>query len=108
MPNHLHGILWLSKTDLGSSTREIVSPSQSHLSAGSLGAIVGNLKSITTRRINQVWKTTGQSVWQRNYYEHIIRHDKELNAIRKYIIDNPANWLQDTENPDRSSSPSWG
>ena len=102
MPNHFHGILWLIKTDLGTSMPDTISPPQSHLPAGSLGAIVGNFKSITTRRINQLRKTPGQPVWQRNYYEHIIRHDKELNAIRQYIIDNPANWLQDTENPDRT------
>jgi len=102
MPNHFHGILWLIKTDLGTSTPDTISPPQSHLPARSLGAIVGNFKSITTRRINQVRKTHDRPVWQRNYYEHIIRHDKELNAIRQYIIDNPANWLQDAENPDRS------
>lgn len=102
MPNHLHGILWLIKTDLGTSAADTISPPQSHLVAGSLGAIVGNFKSITARRINQIRKTPGQPMWQRNYYEHIIRHDKELNAIRQYIGDNPANWLQDTENPDRA------
>ena len=97
MPNHFHGILWL----LASKDDDVVSP-QSRLVAGSLGAIVGNFKSITTRRINQVRKTPGQLVWQRNYYEHVIRHNKELNAIRQYILDNPANWAEDTENPDRS------
>jgi putative transposase len=103
MPNHFHGILWLMKTDLGTSAAGTISSPQSHLVAGSLGAIVGNFKSITSRRVNQVRKTPGQPVWQRNYYEHIIRHDKELNAIRKYILDNPANWLQDIENPVRSA-----
>jgi putative transposase len=102
MPNHLHGILWLSKADLGTLTPDTISPSQSDLVAGSLGAVVGNFKSITTRRINQVRKTSGQPVWQRNYYERVIRHDKELNAIRRYILDNPANWRQDEENPARS------
>jgi putative transposase len=103
MPNHFHGILWLIKTDFGASVSDTISPSQSHLIVGSLGAIVGNFKSSTTRRINQMRKTPGQPIWQRNYYEHIIRHDKELNAIRQYIIDNPANWSQDTENPARSA-----
>lgn len=103
MPNHFHGILWLIDTGLGAPASSPVSLPQPQLVAGSLGAIVGNFKSVTTRRINQVRKTPGQPVWQRNYYEHIIRHDKELNAIRQYISDNPANWLQDTENPDRSA-----
>jgi REP element-mobilizing transposase RayT len=102
MPNHFHSILWMNETGLGDSTRPDAASIQSHLVAGSLGVIVGNFKSITTRRINQARKTPGQPVWQRNYYEHVIRHDGELNAIRQYIIDNPANWTQDTENPDRS------
>ena len=96
MPNHFHAILWL----FASRGNKVVPP-ESRLVAGSLGAIVGNFKSITARRINQVRRTPGQPVWQRNYYEHVIRHDKELNAIRQYILDNPANWSQDTENPDR-------
>ncbi len=103
MPNHFHGVLWLIKTDLDASASDTISSPETHLVAGSLGAIVGNFKSITTRRINLVRKTPGQPVWQRNYYEHIIRHDKELNAIRQYILDNPANWLEDTENPARSA-----
>ena len=102
MPNHFHGILWLINSDLDTSTHDTVPQSQPHLLPRSLGSIVGNFKSITTRRINQVRKTPGQPVWQRNYYEHIIRHDKELNAVRQYILDNPANWLQDAENPNRT------
>ncbi len=103
MPNHFHAILWLLNTDIASSTNDVLPPIQSRLLPGSPGAIIGNFKSITTRRANRVRKTPGQPVWQRNYYEHIIRHDKELNAIRQYILDNPANWMEDTENPDRSA-----
>ncbi len=102
MPNHFHGILWLINADLVSAARDVTPPSQPYLLPGSLGAIVGNFKSITTRRINQVRKTPGQPAWQRNYYERVIRNDEELNAIRQYIIDNPVNWLQDSENPDQS------
>lgn len=42
-------------------------------------------------------------VWQRNYYEHIIRNDTALNQIRQYIMENPARWSEDTENPARLS-----
>ena len=66
---------------------------------GSLGAIIGNFKSITARRINQIRKMPGMPAWQRNYYEHIVRTERALNAIRKYIIDNPARWLLDKYNP---------
>jgi REP element-mobilizing transposase RayT len=38
-------------------------------------------------------------VWQRNYYEHIVRNERELAAIRQYIRDNPINWAEDPENP---------
>ena len=102
MPNHFHGVLWLIDSSPAVPASDIAASPRPHLSAGSLGAIVGNFKSITSRRINQVRKIPGQLVWQRNDYEHIIRHDKELNAIRHYIVDNPANWLLDAENPDGS------
>ncbi|MCP4542333.1 MAG: hypothetical protein GY832_34865 [Chloroflexi bacterium] len=60
---------------------------------------MGNLKSVTTRRINRVRKTPGTRVWQRNYYERIVRNERELNAVRQYIHNNPAHWLNDAENP---------
>lgn len=71
--------------------------------SGSLGAIVGNFKSVTTRRINRMRKTPGGPVWQRNYYEHIIRDEGELRRIRNYILANPARWAQDQENPRRAT-----
>jgi REP element-mobilizing transposase RayT len=59
-----------------------------------LGAIVGNLISVTARRINRMRKTPGTTIWQRNYYERIARNERELNAIRQYIYSNPVNWLK--------------
>ena len=47
------------------------------------------------RQINQLQQTPGTHLWQRNYYEHIIRNDMELNRIRQYIINNPLNWQLD-------------
>jgi putative transposase len=70
------------------------------LQRGSLGAIVGNLKSVTARRINRIRHTPGMDVWQRNYYEHIIRNERALERIREYIINNPLRWELDIENPD--------
>jgi putative transposase len=61
--------------------------------------IVGNFKSVTARRINGLRRTPGAVVWQRNYYEHVVRDERELNAIRQYIADNPARWVWDTYNP---------
>ena len=68
-------------------------------SPGSLGAIVGNFKSVTARRINRLRHTPGMPVWQRNYYEHIVRTEDALYAIRQYIADNPLRWTLDTYNP---------
>ena len=55
---------------------------------------------MSTRRINKIRGTPAGLVWQRNYYERVIRHDRELNAIREYILDNPRRWAEDAENPD--------
>jgi putative transposase len=64
---------------------------------GSLGAIVQNFKSITTRKINQLRHTPGVPVWQHNYYERIIRDEAEWDRIRQYILDNPRRWQEDDE-----------
>jgi putative transposase len=103
MPNHVHGIFVLSDGVMAGRAMH-ASPLQSKSGArpGSVGAIVGAFKSAANRRINQMRGTPGASVWQRNYYERIIRNDKELNGIREYIIYNPALWEQDVNNPDYS------
>ncbi|HUV92496.1 MAG TPA: hypothetical protein VMV80_05380 [Anaerolineales bacterium] len=64
-----------------------------------LPEIVRAVKSFSSRRINRLRGTPGVPVWQRNYYERIIRNEKELNAIRLYILDNPLKWEWDGENP---------
>ncbi len=71
----------------------------------SLGAIVGNFKSITTRRINGMKHTPGGQVWQRNYWEHIIRNERAFQRIRQYIENNPALWEQDQLHPDAPPNP---
>ncbi|OHB96567.1 MAG: hypothetical protein A3G17_03300 [Planctomycetes bacterium RIFCSPLOWO2_12_FULL_50_35] len=62
--------------------------------------IVGFYKMNTAKRINQFRNTPGMPVWQRNYYEHIIRNEEDLNEIRGYIINNPLKWELDEENPE--------
>ncbi|MBP7886973.1 MAG: transposase [Candidatus Marinimicrobia bacterium] len=61
----------------------------------SIPTIVRLFKSTVTKQINQIRQTLGIPVWQRNYYEHIIRNDDELNKIREYIINNPLTWKTD-------------
>ncbi len=65
----------------------------------SLGAIVGSFKSAVARRINAQRDTAGASLWQRGYYEHIIRNETEWQRLREYIANNPARWLTDADYP---------
>ncbi len=84
MPNHLHGIIIILDSAVGA-RREVSTPisGSSHASPllrlipGSLGAIVGAYKSWTTRLINGIRHTASSPVWQRNYYERIIRNNTE-------------------------------
>ena len=64
------------------------------MQARSLGAIVGNFKSLVARRINALRGTPGERVWQRGYYDRIIRDDHELAAMRTYVRDNPTRWAE--------------
>ncbi|HET8760925.1 MAG TPA: transposase [Nitrospiria bacterium] len=72
--------------------------------APTVGDIVGAFKSLTTvryiRGVNTLgWPAFRGRLWQRNYYEHIIRNEDSLNRIRQYILENPARWTFDRENP---------
>lgn len=110
MPNHLHGIIVITANDASESnpppppmenveTLEFLSATDSEtpiLQAGALGAIVGNYKSITARRINQMRHTPGAPVWLRNYYERIIRDAKAWEHISTYIENNPSRWEKDS------------
>lgn len=109
MPNHVHGIVVITHRRgeaSGPNTRipGLAAPDASPLldgtRPGSLGAIVQNFKSVSTRRINTMRSAPGLPVWQRNYYEHVIRNEHELDRIREYIASNPMQWAMDSENPD--------
>jgi putative transposase len=94
MPNHLHGLL-----ELGPLKKDEVQPiSIKGAPPRSLPSVVGTFKSMAARRINNLRRTRGQMVWQRGYYERIVRNERELNAIRRYIRANPARWDEDKEN----------
>ncbi len=113
MPNHLHGIIFIQDLSIrrGEASGEVLVDSQdsSHPDAspfrpsgttrGSLAAILQNFKSISTCRINAFRDTPSNPLWQRNYYEHIIRSEATLASIRAYILANPVQWEQDPENP---------
>ncbi len=125
MPNHVHGIIWLTRSvvgaqhvssrsdhsnrevdlvgnDLSCSARAAPLPTvrrSLRVEVGSLGAIVRAFKSTSTKRINQLRGTPGGTVWQRGYYDRVIRGDAELARVRQYIRDNPAKWDEDRNNP---------
>lgn len=114
MPNHVHAIVIIlpdddadpeiprrrsvtarrdassSENDGAGVDREFGCPQ-----AGSLGTIVGAYKSAVTRRVNECRGTSGESIWQRNYHDHVIRNDNEWRRIRRYIRRNPAHWHRD-------------
>jgi REP element-mobilizing transposase RayT len=107
MPNHLHGIVVAGRGEASASSQlpsnergADASPLQPHgTHRGSLGAIVQNHKSVSSRRLNARRGTPGLPAWQRNYYEHVVRNRADLDRIRRYIRDNPARWAADSLNP---------
>ena len=66
-----------------------------------LPKILGRFKMNSAKRINAIQNTAGRPVWQRNYFDHIIRNERSLNRICHYITDNPARWQFDRENAAR-------
>jgi REP element-mobilizing transposase RayT len=106
MSNHVHGIIVIGGDDsVGvkhSRSLTDASPLPNGTQSGSLAAIVQNFKSVSTRKINAMRGMAGVPVWQRNYYEHIVRNAADLHRIREYIANNPRGWGQDSDNPDHS------
>ncbi len=106
MPNHLHGIIVLSEPSRGGSR---TAPTINHRNSTPngknspsqrkpLGRLIGAFKTISTKRINLLCQTPGVSVWQRNYWEHVIRNERALDAVRRYIAENPLRWDFDRYN----------
>lgn len=115
MPNHFHAIISVQDNvgahcmrpesvdndELHAKTDE----SRAHSSAplrrqsGSIGSIVAGFKSATTKLINIIRNNPGCPVWQRNYYERVVRNENELSRAREYIVNNPMKWELDKENP---------
>ena len=104
MPNHIHGVIWILDNRQGMEAR--VGP-RNRLAAGSLGVIVRSFRSAVTKRVNELRGIPGEPVWQRNYYERIVRNDDELNHIREYIQLNPQKWNLDRDNPVRVADEHW-
>ncbi len=109
MPNHIHGIIVI----VGASPCACPGPSACPGTNGqprgvaptlALPDVVHRFKTMTTKRYadgvkKNRWQPFPRKLWQRNYYEHIIRDEDDLNNIREYITENPVKWEFDRENP---------
>jgi REP element-mobilizing transposase RayT len=93
MPNHFHGII--INNSRGTMHRAPTNPKFGNPISGSLSTIIGAFKAAVTRKINRLIKQPVSKIWQRNFYEHIIRNENDLNNIRKYIEFNPLKWELD-------------
>lgn len=87
MPNHVHGIIIIHEYERGKKIK----------SKPNLSGIIRQFKSFSAIKINTLRGTTGTSLWQRNYYDRVIRDEDELCRFRNYIIDNPRRWAEDPE-----------
>ena len=116
MPNHFHGIMVLidkpcrgsSRTAPTMTRNDVVLTNQNlpinpELKRKPLGRLIGAFKTVSTKKINLIRNAPGTPIWQRNYYEHIIRNQESLNKIREYIINNPLSWELDQLHPNNPS-----
>jgi putative transposase len=95
MPNRVHGVIVFNNSG---EMQNRGAASSAPTNTVALGRVVRAFKSETAIRVNAILKTSGRSVWQRNYFEHIVRTGKDLDEIRRYIHDNPSLWDSDPEN----------
>jgi REP element-mobilizing transposase RayT len=99
MPNHFHGIIFIVGAIHELPLHELPVQQRRKML---LPKIIGRFKMNSAKQINQIRNTSGIPVWQRNYYEHIIRNEKSLENIRNYIINNPSKWYYDNYNTKES------
>ena len=100
MPNHIHGIATIVGAQGLAPLQHGHPPLQRRLR--SLSTFITGFKSAVTRRINDLRGTPYSPIWQRNYYEHVIRNEDDLDEIREYMVNNPLKWDLDSENPNNS------
>ncbi len=91
MPNHLHGVVVIKNSSVKMHDRASL---RGH-APKSISSFVAGFKSHATKQINEYRNTSGESIWQPRFYDHVIRDNGELNRIRKYINNNPFKWKED-------------
>ena len=90
MPNHIHGLICITD-HMSNGLRAGPMPKRSN----SLGAIIGQFKSVVTKRSSSLEPPPRLPIWKRNYHDHIVRNETDLDRIRSYIIANPPRWSED-------------
>lgn len=96
MPNHIHALLWIIKSDV-----QYDSPRSNKVEPGSASAAVGAFRSTTSRQLKSRYGfDPDDKIWQRGFYDRIIRDEKELKNVREYIRQNPERWAEDRDNLD--------
>ena len=119
MPNHFHAIMVIadkSRTDTNKPCRGVlrnaptINKQQTDNNSSNpitkrkpLGRLIGAFKTVSTKKINILRDAPGTKLWQRNYYEHIIRNQDAMDKIRHYIVNNPISWSIDQLHPDNPS-----
>lgn len=123
MPNHFHGIVIINQeinsdfmkndvdfqdNNVGANGRSPLQQIQSSrpkisMKPKSISSLIAGFKSATTKKINIIRNTPQNPVWQRNYYDHIIRNDESLAKIREYVQNNPLSWENDQLHPNNPS-----
>ena len=98
MPNHIHGIITIEDAVVGAGFKPALPTPKTSRRHG-IPEIVRAFKTFSAPRINEMRPTTGKPVWQRGFYDHVIRGENELNMVRTYIMDNPRKWSEDVDNP---------
>ncbi len=96
MPNHIHGLIQISDENKNVVAEHVQPESNDSKISSSIGSIIKQYKGSVTR-----WCKKNHYLdfkWQNNFYEHIVRNEKELNRIRQYIITNPLKWEYDRDN----------
>jgi REP element-mobilizing transposase RayT len=94
MPNHIHGIIVVKKDIVGN--RHACSLQKRQYQT--IPVVVGSYKSAVTRNIRKIKSSGSGFVWQKSFYDHIIRDGSSLNRIREYVINNSIQWDTDVEN----------